>query len=480
MVNNIILICLLVGLNYSTTFTKLPQSLLVLSLPRKSDSVNNYTYIWDEFANSSGDIPGDDILAYGGSYGPFHNYSEIVDKIICLNQTFPEWVELEIIGQSYFNRSIWCVHVTDENITENKENILIVGQHHAREQITVEQALYVIDYLIFSVQESQESQESISILLQNKVFSIIPSLNVDGASILHRYPWQRKTLRPIDEDLDGIQDEIDLETSDINQDGYIEIIASEEMPDVFAKVETEGVDLDQDGKIGEDSPGGVDPNRNYAYDFGNPYFSSDLKSSQIYHGLNPFSENCTRVFRDFLAKFQFPKVLTLHSGIFAVYCPPYSQNSVRLEDEEFYQSLVPIIQANINIEMTQVQVSAGMFVPWMYYTHIESKMVLNLEIYGNLSAYHEEPIVNSSLIRAWGVWDFFNPPANLVINNCQIWWPVLLDLFTYNLADFYSIIPEDDGSETYLDSFPLLGGGIISTIAIGIILMKYWRKKGFD
>ncbi|MHA1795189.1 MAG: M14 family zinc carboxypeptidase, partial [Promethearchaeota archaeon] len=53
--------------------------------------------------------------------------------------TFPEWVELEIIGQSYFNRSIWCVHVTDESITENKENILIVGQHHAREQITVEQ-----------------------------------------------------------------------------------------------------------------------------------------------------------------------------------------------------------------------------------------------------------------------------------------------------------------------------------------------------
>ncbi|MHA1795190.1 MAG: hypothetical protein ACTSUK_03700 [Promethearchaeota archaeon] len=77
MVNNIILICLLVGLNYSTTFTKLPQSLLVLSLPRKSDSVNNYTYIWDEFANSSGDIPGDDILAYGGSYGPFHNFSRM-------------------------------------------------------------------------------------------------------------------------------------------------------------------------------------------------------------------------------------------------------------------------------------------------------------------------------------------------------------------------------------------------------------------
>ncbi len=38
-------------------------------------SNDEYNFIWDELSGASGDIPGDDILFYGPSFGPFHNNS---------------------------------------------------------------------------------------------------------------------------------------------------------------------------------------------------------------------------------------------------------------------------------------------------------------------------------------------------------------------------------------------------------------------
>lgn len=299
--------------------------------------------MWDEFQNVSGDLPGDDIIQYGANFGPFHNYSEFVHKIHILNETFPHLIDLSIIGQSYYSRNIWCVVITDETTLSEKDEMLIVSQHHAREQITVEQSLYIIDKIIYF---AQNTSDPIWHTLQSRILYIIPSLNVDGASIIHRYPYQRKTLHPYDEDGDGIQDEfnneimtIQIEANDTNGDGFIEMIMGEEKDGLGIKVAMEGTDLDQDGVIGEDAPGGADPNRNYPYDFGNPSFSSPNPNSQSYHGPKPLSENCTRVLADFTQAHHFSIALSLHSGVYTVYQPSYSQDPMHPKDYILYSEI---------------------------------------------------------------------------------------------------------------------------------------------
>ncbi|MFX0090881.1 MAG: M14 family zinc carboxypeptidase [Candidatus Hodarchaeota archaeon] len=70
-----------------------------------------------------------------------------------------------------------------------------------------------------------------------------------------------------------------------------------------------------DGITGEDAPGGVDPNRNYAYEFGNPMGASSNPNSLIY------SENCTARLRDFVLQRNFISAVSLHSGIEAILGP---------------------------------------------------------------------------------------------------------------------------------------------------------------
>ena len=197
-----------------------------------------YTYIWEDYINAPGDQQGDDSVTFGPSFGPYHNYSELVQKLINLNTTFPEIIQVFTIGKTYFGRDIFCVRITNEVITLPKTEVLIVGQHHAQEQISVENALYFIDNLVY---DFSEGSTTIQNLLNTKAIYVIPSLNIDGAELMSQNPWQRKTLRPIDEDGDGLGDE--YEVQDVNMDGYVD-----QLFDTSGNfVGYEGIDIDDDG-----------------------------------------------------------------------------------------------------------------------------------------------------------------------------------------------------------------------------------------
>lgn len=78
----------------------------------------------------------------------YHTPDELIEELEQVNNTAPGIVDLFSIGNSVEGRKIFCVRITNENNTDLKAGTLLIGQHHAREQITVEMALRFIHRLV--------------------------------------------------------------------------------------------------------------------------------------------------------------------------------------------------------------------------------------------------------------------------------------------------------------------------------------------
>ncbi|MFX0149739.1 MAG: M14 family zinc carboxypeptidase [Candidatus Hodarchaeota archaeon] len=413
-------------------FYKITNSTEELFIPSKKRTKIVYPFIWEEFIGAPGNQIGDDSMVFGSSFGPYHNYTELVTKLKSLNTTFPEIIDLFSIGKTYFGRDIFCVKITNESILLPKTEVLIVGQHHAREQITVENALYFIDKV---VDNWMRSDSSIEVLLKTKVVYVIPSLNIDGAEVMSQFPWQRKTARPIDEDNDNIKDE-DV-AFDTNQDGYIDAIW-ENLNGNWNFIGYEGTDRGSDGKIGYDMPGGVDANRNYPYEFGNLMGASDDPFSEVYHGPEAFSENCTARFRDFALQRNFITAASLHSGIDVIIGPwSYSDTLVTGIDSNMYINVGMELQKLTGLAfLTEFGYPAsGEWGDWMYGRRNGTLLEFTFETYGG----ETESFYNNTtgFYHNRGVWDAFNPPADKVIDNCAQVYPGLL--FMAKEAPYLSI-----------------------------------------
>lgn len=67
----------------------------------------------------------------------------------------------------------------------------------------------------------------------------------------------------------------------------------------------------------------------------------------------------------------------------------------------------------------------------MYWENIDNRIAICLETYGNQSALKTEYSESTGLNEKWGVWDFFNPPENKVIENSELIYDGLLFLALY-------------------------------------------------
>ena len=417
---------LLINTRRLTSIANMPTNNVITRLPSfyfDEKIRSGYRFIWDEYDGASGDQSGDDSVVFGSSFGPYHNYTELVTKLKSLNTTYPEIIELFSIGKTYFGREIYCVRLTNESIMLPKTEVLIVSQHHAREQITVENALYFIDKVVYNW---IKSMPTIEVLLQTKAIYVIPSLNIDGSTVMSQFPWQRKTTRPIDEDNDGISDE--YEALDTNEDGYVDYIWEDLGNDNWNFIGFEGIDLDDDGKIGNDMPGGVDPNRNYAYQFGNLTGASNDPSSQGYHGLEAFSENCTARFRDFAIQRNFISAVSLHSGV-ELFGGPWSYLGTHVSgrDWDMYLSIGTKLQELTGLTFaTEFYPASGEWGDWMYGRSNGTLLEFTFETYGDFSSIYSEYNEVTGYYHDRGVWDAFNPPADKVIDNCAQIYPGLL------------------------------------------------------
>jgi carboxypeptidase T len=188
----------------------------------------------------------------------FHTYDQLTQALQSLQKQNSDIAALQSIGKTIEGRDIWAIHFNSsrEALSQgvsNKPGVVFMGNHHAREHLSLEVPFMLAQYLM-----DHRKDSNISALLDTRDIWIIPMVNPDGAEYdikTGRYQWWRKNRRD-------------------NGDGNF----------------------------------GVDLNRNYGFQWGTGGSDHDT-SSEVYMGKEPFSEPETQAIRDFIDNRPNTKVL---------------------------------------------------------------------------------------------------------------------------------------------------------------------------
>jgi murein tripeptide amidase MpaA len=179
----------------------------------------------------------------------FHDYAELTAKVNSVVADHPAIARKSSIGASYQGRDLMVVKISDNVGTDEAEpEILFNSQQHAREHLTVEMAIYLLD--LFT--DNYGSDSRITNIVNSREIWIVPTVNPDGS-------------------------EYDIATGT----GY-RSWRKNRQPN------------------GGSSSVGTDLNRNWAYRWGCCGGSSGSTSSQTYRGTAAFSAPETARLRDFV------------------------------------------------------------------------------------------------------------------------------------------------------------------------------------
>lgn len=216
----------------------------------------------------------------------YTTYDELMTALQNLETQYPTICKLYDIGDTWESRQIWALKISD-NPTENEageKDILINGNHHAREVMTVEVPLYLAQQLCVKY----PGDPDVKLIVENVETWIVPMLNPDGHNwVFTNYNMWRKNRR--------------------NNGGSY----------------------------------GVDLNRNYDYHWGESG-ASHTPSSDTYCGPNAFSEPETQALRDLLnnSSHQFEYCHNYHSyGRDMLFPWAYQQSWVEEPDRTYYVNL---------------------------------------------------------------------------------------------------------------------------------------------
>jgi len=255
------------------------------------------------------------------TFDKFHSNDVINSWMIRWAEQYPELVNLYQVAESFEGRPILQMTITNKNtgVHTDKPAAFFEGNRHSGEITSAESVLWLADYLLRSYGKDAE----ISRLLDDYTFYLRPVNNPDGHNLyIHTAQSNRSTVRPKDNDGDGLLDEDSPD--DIDGDGVIlsmrwkdsengNYIIDPDDPSgrIMKRVEngegeymmaSEGIDNDGDGRINEDGIGGLDLHRNYPENW-RP--ESDVEATgrgftQYGAGEYPLSETETRSVVTFL------------------------------------------------------------------------------------------------------------------------------------------------------------------------------------
>ncbi len=241
------------------------------------------------------------------------DHEEVGQRMRLMEETWPEYLELQSLGRSFGGREMWLMAVNNPRTGPEmgKAAMFIEGNVHGNEIQGAEVCLYTIWYLM----ENYGRIDEVTRLVDERVFYILPSVNPDGRDYFMHGPGSgaRTGHVPVDSDGDGVADEDGPD--DLNGNGVIEQIRkyvpgegthriSHDDPRIMEAVPfdekgdwillgSEGIDNDGDGRVNEDPVGGYDPNRNYGADWQPDYIQ---RGSMNY----PFELPEARAINDFL------------------------------------------------------------------------------------------------------------------------------------------------------------------------------------
>lgn len=237
----------------------------------------------------------------------YRNYQTMLDELMQLQAQYPNLMQVTSIGNTWgaqyaaqqistyqdFDHQIWAVKLSNNvQMNEDEPAFYFVGEHHAREPISMETVMGILNHLL----EGYGVDTSITDYLNTSEIWLVPLLNPDGHKIVidQTDVWWRKNLR----DNNG--------NHAINLDDY-----------------GNGAD-------------GVDLNRNYGYKWGFQSATDD-PFSVTYHGTEAFSELETQVFRDLLLSRNFIAGISYHTyGQYVLYPFGYQQNIISPDAVEMH------------------------------------------------------------------------------------------------------------------------------------------------
>lgn len=129
----------------------------------------------------------------------YHSYEEMVVKIQQIAQTYPNIVQLSSIGDSYEGRPLWMAKISDNVMADEAEpEALFIGQYHAREILTVEMLLYLLDVFTNEYDPNTPDNE-ITQLVNTREIYLLFSVNPDGGvydTVSGTYQYWRKNRQP--------------------------------------------------------------------------------------------------------------------------------------------------------------------------------------------------------------------------------------------------------------------------------------------
>lgn len=213
----------------------------------------------------------------------YNSHAQLSGRLKNLSTKFNALASVSSIGKSAGGRDLWLLTLGKGDATK-KPAILIVagldGTHLAGSELAIQTAEKML---------GAANADSVAKLLETKTFYFLPSMNPDAQEQFSaKLKYERTTNdSKTDDDRDGRVDEDPFE--DLNGDGVVSwirvedaagtYVASKEDPRILVKADpskgesgkylvyTEGIDNDKDGVYNEDGAGGVNPEKNFTFDY---------------------------------------------------------------------------------------------------------------------------------------------------------------------------------------------------------------------
>jgi len=118
--------------------------------------------------------------------GSYQSYDSIVHVLRNLCANYPSICVMDSIGETYENRWIYGIKISDNpTVDEDEPEVLYVGMHHAREWATPQVCRHMADTLVRNYSTNAGFQS----FIDNHELWIFPVINVDGYA--YDYPAQR-------------------------------------------------------------------------------------------------------------------------------------------------------------------------------------------------------------------------------------------------------------------------------------------------
>ncbi|MBC6457501.1 M14 family metallopeptidase [Actinomadura sp. HBU206391] len=107
----------------------------------------------------------------------YHNFAELTAEVGTIVSDHASIARKTVLGRSYEGRDIMAIKISDNAGTdENEPEVLFTHHQHAREHLTVEMAVYLLNLLT----DGYGSDSRITNLVNTREIWILPDLNPDG------------------------------------------------------------------------------------------------------------------------------------------------------------------------------------------------------------------------------------------------------------------------------------------------------------